>query len=363
MATSRLAFRVQRNSLNCRRVFIINNGVNDRSVQPVEVSVSGPQDIFRLITPELEKVELELFRLSASSISLVDHISRYLHSSGGKRIRPALLLLCAKLCGCRGDEAIRLGAVMELIHTATLVHDDIIDGAKVRRGRSSVNAKWGNEITVLMGDWLYMSAFYMALEERDFRVLDVLIDITRKMVEGELVQLERNGRIDITEGDHLQMVHRKTACLFSGCAQLAGIVARVGAPQEEALAEYGLSVGMAFQLIDDMLDFTSSEQVLGKPVINDLKEGKLTLPLIYLLERGDSRHALKLEALLKSSVISDQDRDEIIGWVHDFGTLERTFRKAVAYAEGAKRCLEGFGNSVYRDALLQVPDFIVSRDR
>ncbi|MBI3939634.1 MAG: polyprenyl synthetase family protein [Acidobacteria bacterium] len=329
----------------------------------MEVSLTGPQDIFRLITPDLEKVEVELLRLSASSISLVDHISRYLHNSGGKRIRPALLLLCARMCGCHGDDPVRLGSVMELIHTATLVHDDIIDGAQVRRGRSSVNAKWGNEITVLMGDWLYMTAFFMALEERSFQILDLLIDITRKMVEGELVQLERNGRTDITERDHLEMVERKTAHLFAGCARLGGMVAHVSPAEEEALGNYGFNVGMAFQLIDDLLDFTSSEAVLGKPVINDLKEGKLTLPLIYLLERGDPRHTLKLEALLKSSTVTDDDRDEIIGWVHDFGTLERTSRKAIGYAEKAKRSLEGFRDSVYRQALVQVPDFIVSRDR
>ncbi|MBI2820955.1 MAG: polyprenyl synthetase family protein [Acidobacteria bacterium] len=337
--------------------------MNDHSAPPVEIPITGPQDIFRLVTPELEKIELELVRQSASSISLVNHINRYLHSSGGKRIRPVLLLLCAKMCGGNGDDAVRLASVMELIHTATLVHDDIIDGAHVRRGHSSVNAKWGNEITVLIGDWLYMTAFCVALQERSFRILDLLIDITRKMVEGELLQLERNGRLDITERDHLEMVERKTARLFAGCAQLGGIMAHASSDEEEALGRYGFNVGMAFQLVDDMLDFTSSEAVLGKPVINDLKEGKLTLPLIYLLEQGDPRHAHKLGSLLKTSTVCDGDREQIVSWVHDFGTLERTLSKAIGYAESAKRCLQGFRDSVYRQALIQVPDFIVSRDR
>ncbi len=349
--------------MNYGPFFIINKAVKDHSAQHLEVPPSTPQDIFRLIAPELEKVEVELLRLSASSISLVDHINRYLHSSGGKRIRPALLLLSAKMCGSDGEDAVRLGAVVELIHTATLVHDDIIDDAQVRRGRSSVNAKWGNEITVLMGDWLYMTAFYIALEERRFQILDLLIDITRKMVEGELVQLERNGRIDITEQDHLDVIHRKTACLFSGCARLGGIVAGVSPLEEEALAEYGFNLGMAYQLIDDMLDFTSSEAVLGKPVVNDLKEGKLTLPLIYLLELENPAHLLKLQTLLKSSTVSEEDRTEIIHWVNDFGTLERTSRKALGYVEGAKRCLELFRDSIYRQALSVIPDFILSRDR
>jgi octaprenyl-diphosphate synthase len=226
-----------------------------------------------------------------------------------------------------------------------------------------VNAKWGNEITVLMGDWLYMTAFFVALQERDFRVLDLLLDITRKMVEGELVQLERNGRIDISEADHLDIIRRKTAYLFSGCARLGGMAAGVLPPEEEVLAEYGFNLGMAYQLIDDMLDFTSSEAILGKPVINDLKEGKLTLPLIYLLEQGDSRHWTKIDSLLRASSISEEDRKEIIGWVNDFGTLERCSQKALAYVEGAKRCLDGFADSTYRQALLLIPDFIVSRDR
>ena len=337
--------------------------MNNPSAQSVAFAASSVQDIFRLVGPELEQVELELLRLSRSSITLVDNINRYLHNSGGKRIRPTLLLLCARMCRCPGNDATGLGAVMELIHTATLVHDDIIDGAQVRRGRPSVNAQWGNQITVLIGDWLYMTAFNLALRERNFRVLDLLIDITRKMVEGELVQLERNGRIDTTEVDHLDMVHRKTACLFSGCAQLGGMLAGVSQEQELALSQYGLNLGMAFQLIDDMLDFTSSQAVLGKPVVNDLKEGKLTLPLIYLLEQGDSGRARKLESLLKASAVGDDDRDEVIRWVHDSGTLERTFNKALAYAEGAKMALEGFEDSEYRQALLQIPDIIVYRDR
>jgi len=337
--------------------------VKDHTARPLEAAFSSPQEIYRLITPEIEQVEVELLRLSASSISLVDHINRYLHSSGGKRVRPAVLLLCAKMCGCSGSEAVRLGGVVELIHTATLVHDDIIDDATVRRGRSSVNAKWGNNITVLMGDWLYMTAFYVALEERNFRILDVLIDITRKMVEGELVQLEKNGRIDITEQEHLDVVSRKTAYLFSGCARLGGMVAGVQPAEEEALAKYGFNLGMSFQLIDDMLDFTSSQAVLGKPVVNDLKEGKLTLPLIYLLEDSNPEYSAKVKSMLGSSTLEPENVEMLLQWVQERGTLERSFRKAVSYADNARGWLDCFEDSPYRQALLQVPEFIVSREK
>ncbi|HEY2932458.1 MAG TPA: polyprenyl synthetase family protein [Acidobacteriota bacterium] len=358
-----MAAVIRPSTLDFQTLSLYDIDVKDHTARSLEAPFSSPQEIYRLITPEMEQVEIELLRLSASSVSLVDHINRYLHNSGGKRIRPAVLLLCAKMCGCSGSEAVRLGSVVELIHTATLVHDDIIDDSKVRRGRSSVNAKWGNNVTVLMGDWLYMTAFYIALEERSFRVLDLLIDITRKMVEGELVQLERNGRIDITEQEHLDVVSKKTAYLFSGCARLGGMAAGVQPTEEEALAEYGFNLGMSFQLIDDMLDFTSSQAVLGKPVVNDLKEGKLTLPLIYLMKDADPKYAAKVKSLLGSLTMDPGDVETLLQWVHEGGTLERSFRKAADYAENARRCLECFAESSYRQALLQVPEFIVSREK
>jgi octaprenyl-diphosphate synthase len=240
--------------------------------------VQTTRDIFKLIERDLAQVDSELQRHSNSDVSVVNETNRYVHSSGGKRLRPALLLIVSKLCGYEGEAAIKLGVVVEQIHAATLVHDDIIDNASLRRGRPSLNSLWDNSVTVLVGDWLYMTSFRLALDLRNLRVLDILIGITRKMVEGELMQLRHNGQVDITAGEQLEICFRKTACLFAGCAQLGGILGGVGAETEGLLEQYGRSLGMAFQLTDDLLDYTADQTSLGKPVLKDLDEGRITLP-------------------------------------------------------------------------------------
>jgi octaprenyl-diphosphate synthase len=309
------------------------------------------------------QVEEELQRQSSSGIQLIDEIGRYICSSGGKRVRPAILLLGSKIFGYDGPIGPRLGAVIEMIHAATLVHDDIIDDANVRRGRASVNAQWGNEITVLMGDWLYMTAFRLALGERHFRVLDILIEVTRKMIEGELIQLEFNGNLDVTEEQHLDISIRKTAFLFSACSQLGGILGSAGEKHEEQLRLYGLNVGLAFQLVDDVLDFTSNESTLGKPVGNDLKEGKLTLPLIYLMRDGEPRHREMVKDALRQNTLDASTRDAIFQLVRDYHTADKVMEKAHAYAQKAKDCLKDLPACDARDALLSIPDYIVERDR
>jgi octaprenyl-diphosphate synthase len=322
-----------------------------------------PHEIYKLIEDGMARVEEELVRQSSSRIELIENIGKYICNSGGKRIRPAILLLSSRMCGYDGPIGPRLGAVIELIHSATLVHDDIIDNASVRRGRASVNAQWGNEITVLMGDWLYMTSFKLALEERQFQVLDVLIEATRKMIEGELIQLTFNGNLDITEEQHMDISIRKTACLFSACSQLGAILGAADKEREEQLRLYGSNVGLAFQLVDDVLDITSNESTLGKPVGSDLKEGKLTLPLIYLMRDGKAAHReLVQNALRKNSLDSDQ-RDEIFRLVREYQTAERVLDKAHEYARRAKDCLKIFPPSMARDALMSIPDYIVQRDR
>src|SRR5215467_2629260 len=257
------------------------------------------KEIFSLIQDDLACVEKQISLESVASVEAVTAIGQYLQASGGKRLRPALLLLSARLVGEDGESAIRLGAVVEVIHSATLVHDDVIDAAQTRRGRPSTNARWGNHISVLAGDWLYMQAFQMALRERNFRILDLLIGLTQMMVEGELLQLERIGRIDLSEADCMELVDRKTACLFSVCARLGALSAGAGSADEERLGEYAWNLGMAFQLVDDVLDFTSREKTLGKPVGNDLREGKVTLPLIYALENAAAEERRDVEVILR----------------------------------------------------------------
>ncbi len=323
----------------------------------------NPQEIYKLIETGMAQVEDELARQSRAGIPLIDNIGQYICNSGGKRVRPAILLLGAKMCGYEGPIGPRLGAVIELIHSATLVHDDIIDNADVRRGRASVNAQWGNEITVLMGDWLYMTSFSMALEQRQLRVLDVLIEATRKMVEGELIQLTFNGALDITEAQHLDISMRKTAYLFSACSQLGGILGSAGEEKEDLLRRYGLNVGMAFQLVDDVLDLTSNELTLGKPVGSDLKEGKITLPLIYLMRDGEPRHRDLVRDALRSENLDAASRETIAQLVREYHTADRVLDKARDYAQKAKDCLKDFPACDARTALLSIPEYIVERDR
>ena len=237
-----------------------------------------------LVQADLALVEEEITREWVAPVEAITAIGSYLRVNGGKRLRPMLVLLASKLFGDGGQSAVRLGAVVEMIHTATLVHDDVIDGAETRRGHPSTNIKWGNHVSVLAGDWLYMRAFQIALQERNFHILDLLIGITQTMVEGELQQLDRIGSIAVSEADYMDLVDRKTAGLYSPARAWA---LRWPAPllyDEEKLGEYAWNLGMAFQLVDDLLDFTATERVLGKPVGNDLAEGKVTLPLIYALQ-------------------------------------------------------------------------------
>jgi octaprenyl-diphosphate synthase len=331
--------------------------------------------IFDLVRDDLSLVEREIAAQNGGAIEPVAEISSYLCAGGGKRLRPALLLLAAGASGYRGASAIRLGAVVELIHSATLVHDDVIDGANTRRGRPSTNARWGNHMSVLAGDWLYMQSFEMALRERNFQILDILIDLTQNMVEGELLQWMRLGRIDLTETEATELAFRKTACLFSGCARLGAVLGKQPTRTEDALAEYGRNAGLAFQLVDDLLDFTASPEQLGKPVLSDLKEGKVTLPLIFALQaNGASRgvesdgngHAHAEGRRLVAKVLEERDfvtvrSEQIAKLVQQTGALARATRLAQEYVARAKESLEELPDTEYRKALLAVPDFILER--
>ena len=326
------------------------------------IALLTAKEIFDLVRDDLALVEEELARQSDTAFPAVSEITAYLLGGGGKRLRPALLLLSARYAGRRDRSAIRLAAVVELLHSATLIHDDVIDSAGTRRGRPSANAKWGNHRSVLTGDWLYMQSFQMALEERNFRILDILIDLTQKMVEGELIQLEKIGRIDVTEEDALRLATYKTACLFSGCARLGAVLGGLEGAEEEALADYGRYAGLAFQLVDDLLDFTASAEQLGKPVLSDLIEGKVTLPLIYAMENGH-REARELVArVLAEQEFKSVRPETIVSLVQDSGALERARNLAQDYAQRAKTCLNGHSNSEYARALATLPDFILERE-
>ncbi len=339
-------------------------------------AVQLAKGIFDLVRDDLALVEQEIAAQNSAAIEPVCEISSYLREGGGKRLRPALLLLAAGASGYRGESAIRLGAVVEMIHSATLIHDDVIDGANTRRGRPSANARWGNHMSVLAGDWLYMQSFEMALRERNFAVLDILIDLTQNMVEGELLQLTRLGQIDLNEAEATELAYRKTACLFSGCARLGAVLGKQPKEIEDGLADYGRNAGLAFQLVDDLLDFTASPEKLGKPVLSDLKEGKVTLPLIFALEAqaraiasdgNGQAHANSEGRCLVEKVLEERDfrsvrADQIAKLVRETGALERATQLAKEYVKRSKASLEVLPDTEYRRALLAVPDFILDRE-
>lgn len=324
--------------------------------------LSGAQ-IFQLVQDDLEEVERRLKLEALAKHPLISEINHYLHDSGGKRLRPALLLLAAKLCGAPREAALQLGVVVELIHVATLVHDDIIDEAELRRGRPSVNAKWGNEITVLFGDWLYMTAFWVALQERRFEILDVLIDITRKMVEGELLQLERNHRLDTTLEEYFKICWHKTAYLFSGCARLGALIGDQPEEVVERLASFGRALGMAFQVTDDLLDYTADEAVLGKPVLKDLEEGNVTLPVIELMRRADPEDREFLRRIVEAQEFSPENKRRVVKMVRESGALEYARRIAERFAQEAREQLSGLSDSCYLLAMRELPHLIVARER
>ena len=320
-------------------------------------------EVFQLIREELSLVQKELESDLQSNVQVVSRIGNYLLEAGGKRVRPSLLLLAAKSINpsALNPGTIELAAVIELIHTATLVHDDIIDDADTRRGRPSVNARWGNEITVLVGDWLYMTAFQKTLAQRNFEILDILTNLTCRMTEGELLQLTQRGNVAITEEEHLAIVRAKTAYLFSSAAEIGAIVGGASSAEQTALREYGLNLGIAFQLIDDLLDFTASEDKLGKPVASDLQDGKLTLPAIWLNHRGTDRDRENIRSVVANG-FKNVSPGEIIDSLQRYELLEQAHHEAERYARLALDSTKELNDSPYRDALVKIARFVVERD-
>lgn len=325
---------------------------------------TAAKKIFNLIKNEMALVEAEFERQASSNIQVINYLGDYLRASGGKRVRPALLLLSNFAVGgdASTDSVIRLATVMEMLHTATLVHDDIIDNADTRRSRTSVNARFGNQSAVLMGDWLYMSAFETSLKERSLEILDILTRLTRKMTEGELIQLTMLGRSDISEDEYFDILRRKTAFLFSACCEIGAILGDAGAEQQTALRDYGMNLGIAFQLADDVLDFTADEDVLGKAAGADLLEGKLTLPLILLVKKEPSVRK-DLEKIMQDGDYSNVSRDGLLDKLETAATIEETRRRAYAYADKARKNLDVLAKTEYRLALEDIPAYMIERNK
>ena len=316
-----------------------------------------------LVGEDLRAVETEIRRELDSPVTLIQEMGGYIAGAGGKRLRPMLLLLAARLAGAHGGRCVRLACVVELLHTATLIHDDVVDGAPLRRGRPSANAQWGDDASVLVGDHLYSKSFAMLVRDNDRAVMETLARATVSMTEAEVFQLERKRSGVTSEADYLRIITQKTASFMSACCRIGGLLGPITGEQVEALSRYGLDVGVAFQISDDSLDFVADQERLGKAIGADLREGKRTLPLIAMLERATPSEFERVRALLRSHALSPAEIEEIRQLVVEYAGVDYALARAHDYAMAAKRDLEAFPPSEEREILALISDFVVDRDR
>jgi len=316
-----------------------------------------------LVGDELKGVEEEIRRQLGSPVALIQEMGGYIAGAGGKRLRPMLLLLAARLAGYRGPRSVRLACVVELLHTATLIHDDVVDQAPLRRGRPSANAQWGDDASVLVGDHLYSKSFAMLVRDNDRGIMETLARATVSMTEAEVFQLERKRNGLTTEADYLRIISQKTASFISACCRIGALLGGLGPEQVEALTRYGMDIGVAFQISDDALDFVADQERFGKAIGSDLREGKRTLPLIAMLERATAGEAERVRGLLKRPALSPSEVEEIRRLVLDHDGVQYARVRAAAYAQAAKSDLEAFPPSEERDILALIADFVVDRDR
>lgn len=322
-----------------------------------------PERLLDLVTPKLREVEEELRRNFRSDIRTISDVGEHILAGGGKRLRPALLLVVSKLLGYDGKRDVTYGAVVEFIHTATLIHDDIIDEAELRRGRKSVNYGWGNNLTVLVGDYLFMHAMSMALEEGDLDILRLLSTVTIQMIEGEILGLEQSGRADLSFDEYFAIVERKTAALFGASCRLPAFLVNAPERQSLALTEYGRNLGICFQLVDDILDYTSSSEVLGKPTLSDLKEGKVTLPLILAMPRATEAEREMIARIATTKTFDGSSAAEVLDLVQRYDGVTEARAVARTYADRARAALQIFPPSPALEALQVALEFVINRDR
>ena len=318
-------------------------------------------DVQALARPDMEAVNSLIRSRLASDVVLINQISEHIIGGGGKRLRPMLHLLAARAAGYRGTHHVQLATVIEFIHTSTLLHDDVVDESDLRRGRKTANALWGNAASVLVGDFLYSRSFQMMVELDSMRVMNILADTTNRIAEGEVLQLLNIGNPDTDEQAYLEVIERKTAVLFAAATRLGAVLGGLPPEQEEALADYGMQLGYAFQIADDLLDYVSDAGTLGKNIGDDLAEGKPTLPLIYAIARSAPAQAASLRRAIESGGLDSLDN--IVTAFRDSGALELTRAKAHAYASAASAALAPLPPSPAREALAVLADYAVDRTR
>lgn len=322
---------------------------------------SQVREIFWPILGRLKDVEKFFAREFEAAEPMVRDVCTYVLGSGGKRLRPSLVLLISRMLGYTGERDIRYGAVVEMIHTATLIHDDIIDGSDLRRGRPTANSRWGNQTTVLVGDWLYSRAMDLCLEFGDVDVMRQLVTATLRMTEGEILADQERGRISIDERTYMDITRRKTAELFAAACSIPALFQPSTLHLTESLAEFGRDLGICFQLVDDLLDFTSARDALGKPVMADLREGKATLPIILLLPRLDPAQTERIEAVVASGRFDAISEQEVLELVRTSGTLDETQMRARRFAERALGRVGSFPEGPEREALARATELLLDR--
>lgn len=313
------------------------------------------------VEPRLKEVEAFISRQLAGGPAEVTEAGHYVFASGGKRLRPALLLLVSRLLAYDGDKDVRYAALIEMVHTATLVHDDIIDHASLRRGRASANSRWGNQLTVLLGDWLYTRSMEIALEVDDVEVMRVLSRATMQMIEGEVMGLRLKGNLGITVEQYLDIARRKTAELFSAACLIPALFSPSYAHLRPVLAEYGRCLGLCFQIVDDLLDLTASQSQLGKPVFSDLREGKLTLPLILAWPSLSAEQRQAVAEVVESGSFSSLDPAQLRRWLEDVGAMSASHRVASSFAQQAATLAHQLPGGFERQALAVAPWYVLGR--
>jgi len=320
------------------------------------------RDVLRQYEQDIRKMEESFRGYFHSQVSLIPEISEHLISSGGKRFRPLLLLIAADLCGYRGDRRYPLSAVIEFIHTATLLHDDVIDHAETRRGKPSANRVWGNSASVLVGDFLYSKSFQLMSADGDIAVINLLSNTTNIMAEGEVLQLQKCGDIDITEKEYLSVIEKKTAVLISAACAVGALISKAPEARIEAMARFGMRVGMAFQLTDDTLDYVAEEEEFGKAIGTDLREGKITLPLIHTLRKCAPEERKRIKRIVRDTAKDGRAVGEITALISKYRGVDYALEKARMYIEDAKTHLESFEDSPPKRALITISDYIINRN-
>ena len=320
-------------------------------------------DVWDAYRAELDGVEDRVHKNLNSSVTLVNTVAAHILNSGGKRIRPLLLLLSARLCGYIGREHHQLGSLVEFIHTATLLHDDVVDDAELRRGRQTARKVWGNQISILVGDYLYSKAMCQVVEFRSQGINEVLAEACKKMAEGEVLQLHYNGDPDMPESDYIKIVEHKTAGLIAACCRMGAILAEASEVQQDALFRFGQYLGIAFQVTDDTLDYTANGASLGKTLGQDLRQGKATLPLLHLLKHCSESDRQMIKDRMETRTLTEGDLQRLIGLMEEYGSIVYALNRAQTYISAAKRDLDSFEDSTAKRALSVAADYMVTRDR